>query len=447
MMGFIALFAGAATAQQSTHPKPFPSSLPSNAAQDREYSPSSPLPGNGLRHDPAPAAPSRSVSAQSIGVEDIAGNTRVTVRLSDAADYQVFRLRDPDRVVVDFAGVAFRMSAGQGRRGAGVVAGFRFGAFAPGRSRIVIATTGPVKIEATRLVADGGGRPGPVKLEIDLAAVSSVELAASEVAAAAESLRPFAPQPETPPPRTLMPSPSTRHGKPVIVIDPGHGGIDSGALGTVGVEKDIVLAVARGLAASLRRSGRFTVHLTREGDVFVPLEQRLRLAAAHEADVFVSIHADSLDSRALANAIRGASIYSLSARASDDRARRLAEKENAADLLAGVTGIVAEAKDQVQSILLDLMKRETADLSLVLRRQLGTTLRKEVRMSKDSERSANFVVLRQPGTPSVLVELGYMSHPEDERLMMSADWQRKVALAIASAVERYFSRTAGSQKK
>ncbi len=355
-------------------------------------------------------------------------------------EYQVFRLRTPDRVVLDISNVEFTMPAAAGRNGRGLVRTFRFGAFAQGKARVVIETAEPVRVEATRLIREGAR--GRHRLELDLVPSGSVDLSEREVAAARESaarlqLGDAVPTPSPPVPPSTAASPRV----PVIVIDPGHGGVDTGAQGAVGVEKDIVLAVGRALERALSTSGRYRVVMTRTGDAFVPLERRMRISREHEAQLFISLHADSLEARELAHVIRGATIYTLSQSASDERARRLADKENAADLLAGAHLSADAVQDDVRSILFDLMARETAGLSLNFRQLAAKRMRGNIQFSRDPQRSANFLVLRQAETPAVLIELGYISHAEDERQMLSAEWQRKVAAAITAAVDDFFAKS------
>jgi N-acetylmuramoyl-L-alanine amidase len=233
-----------------------------------------------------------------------------------------------------------------------------------------------------------------------------------------------------------VPQPSTGDPRPLVVIDPGHGGIDTGTRAPSGeLEKDIVLGFANRLREQIEKSGKYRVLMTRTDDTYVPLAERVHIARAAGAALFVSIHADWLSRRE--GDAQGATVYTLSDTASDSEAASLAEKENRADVIAGVD-LKAEP-DDVADILLDLAQRETKGFSMQLAHKLVAEMRTATRMHKNPIKSAGFRVLRAPDIPSVLIELGYVSNRQDLRSLMSPVWRNRTAEAIAQAVNDYLT--------
>jgi N-acetylmuramoyl-L-alanine amidase len=349
---------------------------------------------------------------------------------------EIFTLADPTRVIVDLPGVTFRLPDGTGRRGRGLVQVFRYGLLAEHRGRMVLDTTGPVRIDRAEMRA---GPAGHVRLAVELLTTDAASFGKGTGAerTAEADVRPSVYEDAAPHPKAKA--------RPMIVIDPGHGGIDPGTIGATNVpEKTVVLTVGRELKAALAATGHYDVVLTRDSDVFISLDRRLLISRQSDADLFISLHADSTDIKT-ATGVRGATVYTLSEKASDDEARRMAEKENASDQIAGLESATTEAAGDVRDILIDLIKRETANFSTDFSRGLVHKLGKSVALSRDPHRSAAFKVLRQTSAPSVLIELGYMSNPEDERLMGTPEWRRQVVQAISASVDAYFAKHAAAR--
>lgn len=223
--------------------------------------------------------------------------------------------------------------------------------------------------------------------------------------------------------------------RPLIVLDPGHGGKDPGATSVSGAfEKNLTFAIATEMRRQLEASGRYRVALTRDGDVAVRLRDRVQLARSAGAGLFVSLHADALADRS----VRGMSVYTLSDKASDKEAEALAAKENKADLIGGMD--LSEADPGVTNILLDLARRETRSTSLVFARLLIRELKRDTPTVNNTLRSAGFAVLTAPDMPAVLVEMGYLSNIEDERLILSPEHQAKVAEGLVRAADIHFAK-------
>jgi N-acetylmuramoyl-L-alanine amidase len=240
------------------------------------------------------------------------------------------------------------------------------------------------------------------------------------------------------PPPVAMAEPERRRndGPPVIVIDPGHGGVDPGAIGVSGIyEKNITLAVARELKEALEKNGRYRVHLTRDRDVFIRLRDRIAIARQYNAELFVSLHADAVQNPS----IRGLSVYTLSQNASDGEAQTLAEKENKADLIAGID--LSHETADVANILIDLAQRETMNRSAVFASDIVDEVGRDQPLLGNTHRFAGFAVLKAPDVPAVLVEMGYLSNEQEERDLRQPHYRVKLAKSIGRAVDRFFMQT------
>jgi N-acetylmuramoyl-L-alanine amidase len=360
--------------------------------------------------------------------------TRFVVDLSRKVDIRAFTLADPYRVVIDLPQVSFQLPPKTGERGRGLVKAFRFGLVMAGGSRIVLDATGPVRVEKSFVLDASDGQPA--RLVLDL---MGIDREAFLRAAAVDNRIPAegAKKPEPP-------SGAPRDQRPIIVLDPGHGGIDTGTRAPSGeTEKDVVLEIALMLRDKLEKSGKYRVVMTRTDDSFVALADRVRLARSRNAQLFISVHCDAL-ARGEGEA-EGATIYTLSDQATDAAAARLADAENRADVISGVD--LSVEPDDIADILIDLAQRETKTFSLQFAKAVAVELKSAARMHKHPLKSAGFRVLKAPDVPSVLIELGYVSNRQDLKQLMSENWRMRAGDAIVQAVNTYFTtRLAGGPR-
>jgi N-acetylmuramoyl-L-alanine amidase len=352
---------------------------------------------------------------------------RFIADVSRNLEMAVFTLADPYRIVIDMPEIRFALPRSEARIGRGLVADFRYGLISAGKSRIVIDVTVPVLIDKSFVVAPTDGQPA--RLVVDVVPTTREKFLEANRAYRQQQIA----SAEEKADRSL--SAVARTGdRPMVVIDPGHGGIDSGARGPAGnIEKDITLSFAKVLGEKLRETGLYDVAFTRTTDVFVPLGERVAIARQNDADLFMSIHANSFRGRS----VRGATIYTVSEEASDKMAEEMAELENQSDILAGID-IDGEDSDEVKDILLDLTKRETRNFGVTFARNLVKEMGKATTMFKIPHQQASFKVLEAPDVPSALIELGYLSNKGDEKLLVSEEWQAKAADSVTEAVAAYF---------
>jgi len=359
--------------------------------------------------------------------------TRFILDLDRKIPVSAFALADPYRVVLDVPEVSFRVGKDVGTSARGLIKAFRYGLVMAGGSRIVFDLAGPAKIDKVTVLEAEKGQPS--RLVLELSAVDRETFMRTLAADSAERSR--AEQKAA----NVAPAADVAHGaddgRPVIVIDPGHGGIDNGTQAASGeAEKDIVLEYALALRDRLAKTGKYRVLMTRSDDTFVALGERVRIARRQNAALFMSIHADALPKGE--GDARGATIYTLSDRASDAEAQRLADSENKADTIAGVD--LTEEPTEVADILIDLAQRETKTFSHRFAHVLQNEMKGVMLMHKRPIKSAGFKVLKAPDVPSVLVELGYVSNKSDLQRLVSDDWRAKSVGAVAKAVEVYFGK-------
>lgn len=337
----------------------------------------------------------------------------ITLSLSQPVPWRLRLSDDPRRLILDFREVDFTGIARMSRESARI-GEIRAGAFRPGWSRLVLELAAPLTVESAGMTTD----PGAATIRIRL-------LPATPAAFAEAASRPEPPEWTLPDPAAEA-APRPRGAGPLIlVIDPGHGGIDPGAERDGHSEAELMLTFAREFKELLIRSGGFQVVMTREEDVFVPLETRISIARAAGAHVFLSLHADAL---AEGEAV-GATIYSLSEDASDEAARALAERHDRDDLLSGVD--LTEQDDLVASVLMDMARTETRPrtdrLALALRDAIKG---RDLKMHRRPIQQAAFSVLKSPDIPSLLIELGFLSSASDLERLIDPEWRRRMAEAL-----------------
>ena len=382
----------------------------------------------GVLVDAATLAAAPQVTSVRLGVYP--AKTRIVLDLTGVVTFETFTLPHPYRLVVDMSEVTWSPEMRRPPRG-GLVSGMRFGLFKPGTSRVVLDTGGPVRVAKAFLLPPSDGKSG-YRLVLDVARTTekAFMMAYKAPEPAAARAAPEVSAPDIPRPKRTKP-----REKQLIMIDPGHGGVDPGAMSRSGVwEKHIVLAFAKELKRQLLGTGRFDVRMTRDRDVFIRLRDRIAIARKAGADLFISVHADSIGNRS----VRGTSVYTLSENASDKEAAALATKENKSDLIAGVD--LNDRSDDVVNILIDLAQRETMNESAVFAKILVEQLAEHRRMLRNTHRFAGFAVLKAPDIPSVLVELGYLSNRQDERMLRNPKVRTRMAQSIVQAVGEYFER-------
>jgi N-acetylmuramoyl-L-alanine amidase len=373
---------------------------------------------------PAPAVAAEPVNAIDYKMAGDATKMRIVINFDHEPDLRWFLLRGPNRLVIDLPATKMAIDA-KDLKARGLVRGVRYGVLPNGSTRLVVTGKGPFLVERLDVLKNEDSAGYRIVADISAASEREFDEALSVQAETTGS--------------TVAGNKSDRVSKfPLkrftVVIDPGHGGVDGGAEGLSGtVEKEVTLAFAKELKDKLSVSGKYDVFMTRDDDTFLRLDDRVRIARQHEADLFISIHADTISLKG----IRGATVYTVSDKASDAEAQALADRENLSDRLAGIE--VKADSPEVTDILIDLIRRETHSFSMSFANTLVDELGTSVGLINNPHRFAGFRVLRAPDVPSVLVELGYLSNPKDEAQLIDPDWRDKAAESITNAVAAFAS--------
>jgi len=414
------------------------SKLMRDQSEGLPVAPSKPMPQQiaGPSIGSAPQGPLPIVMSARIGEHE--DRTRLVIELSDPVNLRAFALSNPDRVVIDMPQVSWRLGAPPRPSGFGPVKSYRYGEFRAGNSRMVIDLNSPVSVSDPLVLPPSAGFGYRVVIDLfptsrpkfDAQAGWPADLKKRE--SDAEKLAALIAAQQSPPARS--------GGKRVIVLDPGHGGLDAGTIGVNGLmEKDLALAEGLKLARELRQRG-YVVYMTRDNDTFIPLRQRVAIGRADHADLFIALHADSNPD----SGTTGTSIYTLNDGRSDREASALARRENQSDVIAGVD--LSGENNPVAPILINLAQRDTRNRSS----EFATNALKELGqvtdlLARSPHRSASLAVLVAPDVPAVLIELGYLSNSQDAAQMNTDSWRTRVADAIANAVDAQFATSATSQ--
>jgi len=378
---------------------------------------------------PISAALPSSPEVSDIRIGHSKDKTRFVLDINKDIKFNIFTLANPNRVVIDITEVEWKRNYG-GASGRGLIDKYRFGLFKPGTSRIVLDVKGPVKIHKAFMIKPNKSKGH--RFVIDLKKISKESFVAN---VRKPSSRPVKPARVAKQDRDLK----SGRTKKLIVIDPGHGGHDPGNLGGKNYrgfpEKTVVLSASRAIKRELEKTGRYDVIMTRNRDIFLKHRDRSAIAHNKQADLFISVHADSIKNPR----VRGATIYTLSEKASDREAAALAARENKSDIIAGMD--LDEEIHIVQSILIDLVKRETMNLSSSFANELIPQLGRVVLLRTRPHRTANFLVLKGLDVPSILLELGYLTNTQDAKILMQKETQQNIGKSIVKAADRFFNKT------
>lgn len=357
----------------------------------------------------------------------IVGNdarTRIVIDFDQEPSFSVHYIANPERIVIDLPATAFGFDAKQ-LAARGLFKDIRYGAMGEGSARIVLTAARPAKLAIAKVQKEEDGKGHRLVLDAEMTTKEDfAQLVKSQ------SWNNPADQQVT---SAIPAAEVAKPGDFVIAVDAGHGGIDAGAIGvdTKTEEKQVTLAFAKALADRLNREPGIKAFLTRDSDEFLSLAQRVQIARQNHAGLFISLHADTLKQKD----IRGATVYTISDKASDKLAADLAERENLSDQIAGKETAVEPT--QVADILLDLTRRETQAFSISLAESVLSSFKDQISTINNPHRHAGFQVLQAPDVPSILVELGFLSNVDDEKLLLDDQWRLKMADLLTDAVKRY----------
>jgi N-acetylmuramoyl-L-alanine amidase len=384
------------------------------------------------------------VTVKSVKITEETETIEVAIKITGTTSFSATTSAEPNRLVIDFDKTTFDLALGAGRKRSGAISSFRYGVDSANKATIVFDSETPLLIT----------KSGFGKKEKSGARTFNITLHKTSEQTFAMLAKPPNRLPDEQPSdleklttnKALnIPPDQQEKAKPVasgagstakriIVIDPGHGGIDPGAISKSGVlEKHVVLAYAEALKSELEKSGQLEIYLTRKGDKFVSLPNRVKISREKKADLFIALHADTLRGKTAS----GMTFYTLSNKASDEEAEALAQKENKVDVIAGLP-FVKENPD-VADILVEMAQHESMNHAVFLSRMAVERLKPITPLSGLPVRSAGFTVLRAPETPSILIELGFLSSQDDVTKLQSSAWRQKTAAAMASAIDAYFA--------
>jgi N-acetylmuramoyl-L-alanine amidase len=360
-----------------------------------------------------------------------ADKTRLVLDMDRKIAITPFYLLDPYRLVLDMPKVRFKINSTGLVRPVGDVSGYRFGSFDTNTSRVVVDLSKPMVIK--KLFQLSGTNNSFARLVVDLKPVNESIFRIKSATSIHERQKKRTPNTFSEAKLESKSLSKKEVDRKIIIIDPGHGGVDPGAIGHAGsYEKNLVLSTAIVFKSVIEKDPAYKVVLTRTRDQFLPLRKRISRSKLLNADLFISIHADSISN----SSVRGATIYTLSETASDKEAAQLAERENKADIISGMD--LSDETKEVTNILIDLAQRETMNQSAKFAGLLVPELKKVIKTHRRPHKFAGFAVLKAPDVPSILLEMGYLSNLNEERLLKTDGFKKKLAASIKRGLDRYF---------